>query len=881
MQKTLFLAAVAATLTACGGGGGNSSVIGVFTDSEVANVEYETSSGLRGLTDATGRYQYREGDTVTFRIGGLVLGTGPAKGTVTPMDLVSGANSINDPEVVKILQVLQSLDDDNNPANGINIPTAVRSAIGSNTRNLKDITDLNTNIIAAVQSALPGRTLKQADAAKAHFADTLSKLEAKEKIAALGGVSNFVIGGSGKNCSSFNGDTQSSNCSADWTTILANDPAYAGKTKANISFDSNYVLPTFTYSLTQANRDRFDAVPTALFDAGRKATVLNAIDGRIAGNANKTNLSFPDFDGSKPEYANGSALWNSDLSNNDYGLLLLSMCATATPANGTDCTLSNTNISAVQNGAFDSGTNRDKAIVILQSMQASLGAGTIKYRRNSDGSTASPNFRAEFQSRTLAADGSAVSAGLTANLTGAEKAILRSAFVDAMPQTNRKIEARTVKYLSNQASYDIYTQFVEAAKVLAGGGKPKIGVVTASADNAFYDADINVWAFKSAGADVVYLPFNGGLRRAMDANDCNKLIYYYDSFANTNAAGDALHMDQAYPDYAQAQADACNNPTALRSTLQGLNGIYFSGGDQARHLESLFTKSGSGNATNFTASAEISALRNRFDAGQLVVAGTSAGNHIQGGGSWNNTAVPMIGGGDSYAALSSGFAQGTGAALETPSLATRYAAGGHGLFKYGVLDSHFSQRTREGRLVRATKEGGMDYGFGVDENTALVVGKPTPSGSTTMSVLGAGGVFVVDVRSATASGTANGNYSINGVKAHYLVQGDTLTINAQGRLSVSLSANASRPVLPLVQNAVPVSQTQIMDYGSSNFLKMARAMGLNGATSAVGTNASSSDGRTTQTQAYTLTLTRSGNSMFRGTADRVSYTNLELSIVPN
>lgn len=879
MQKTLLLAAVAATLTACGGG--NSSLSGVFTDSEVANVEYETSSGLRGTTDSGGRYQYQEGDTVTFRIGGLVLGSGPAKGTVTPMDLVSGATSINDAEVTKILQVLQSLDDDGKPENGINISSAVRSAIGTNVRSLKDISDLNTNIITAVQSALPGRTLKSADAAKAHFADTLSKLEAKAKIDDLGGISNFVIGGGGKNCSSFNGDTQSSNCSADWTTILANDPAYTGKTKANISFDSNYVTPTFTYSLTQANRDSFNAVPASLFDSTRKATVLAAVDSRIAGNGNKTNLSFSGFDGSNPEYANGSALWNSDLSNNDFDSLLLSMCATATPANGADCSLSTTNVAAVQSGSFENTANRDKAVVILQSMQAALGTGSIKYRRNSDGTTASPNFRSEFQSRILAADGSPVSAGLTANLTNAEKAILRSAFVDANPQTNRKIEARTVKYLSNKASYDIYTEFVEAAKVLAGGSKPKIGVVTASADNAFYDADINIWAFKSAGADVVYLPFNGGLRRAMDANDCSKVNYYYDAFANTNAVGDALHMDQVYPDFAQAQADACTNTQALTATLQGLHGIYFSGGDQARHLESLFTRSGSGNATAFAASAEITTLRHRFNAGQLVVAGTSAGNHIQGGGTWNNTAVPMIGGGDSYAALTGGFAQGTGAALETAASATRYAAGGHGFFKYGVLDSHFSRRTREARLVRATKEGSMDYGFGVDENTALVVGKPASDGSTTMTVLGEAGVFVVDVRNATVASASNAPYSISGVKVHYLIQGDRLRIDTNGDLRVHLSSNAARPVLAANNNAAAVTQDKVMDYNSTNFLKMARTMGLTGAANATGTNANSADGRTTQMQAYTLTLSRTNDSVFRGTTDRVSYTNLNLAIAPN
>nr|WP_315202950.1 hypothetical protein [uncultured Albidiferax sp.] len=882
MQKSFLLASVAMAVSACGGGGGGSSpsasaLTGQFIDAAVANVDYETSSGLRGSTDANGSYRYNPGDTVTFRIGGLNLGSGPASGTVTPLDLVHGATSVNNAEVVKILQVLQTLDSDNDPGNGISIAAAVRSAIGTSGRNLKDITDLNTAVVNLVQTALPGRTLKSSDAAKAHFIDTLNKREASIQLASLGTVTNFVVGGGGKNCSSFNGDTQSSNCSADWTTILAQDPAFAGLSKANISFDANYVMPTFTYSLTTANRDRFNGVAAPLFDSGRKATVLAAVDARLAGNGAKNQLSFSDFDGSKPLFADGAALWGSELSANDFDALLLAMCATASPTNGSDCSLASSNIAAVQAAAFDSSTNRTKAVLILQALQASLGTGTIKYRRNSDGSTASPNFRAEFQARKLAADGSPVAAGLTAGLSNAEKAVLRSAFVDPNAQTNRKIEARTVKFLSNQASLDIYTQFVQAAKRMAGGGKPKIGVVTASADNAFFDADINIWALKSAGAEVVYLPFNGGLRKAMDANQCSQVVFHYDAYANTNTVGDALHMDQVYPDLAAAQSAACNNPGGLISTVQSLHGIYFSGGDQARHLESLFTKSGS----LFTASAELTALRSRFEQGNLVVAGTSAGNHIQGGGTWKGLDVPMIGGGDTYAALTGGFSQGSGAALETPGAASRYAKGGHGFFAYGVLDSHFSQRTREGRLVRATQESGMDYGFGVDENTALVVGKKTSNGGTNMSVLGAGGVWVVDVRTAIASGSPTGNYTVSGVKVHYLVQGDTLSITPSGELQVKLSSHGGRPILAHVPSASAVTQTQIMDYGSSNFLKMARAMGLSGASTASGTNSASADGRTTQTQAYTLTLTRGANSVFRGVGDSISYSNLSLAITPN
>lgn len=870
---------LAALLSACGGSE-SPRLTGQFVDAAVGNAQYETSSGLKGNTDAKGQFVYRAGDTITFTIGGLILGSAPAKQVLTPLDLVPGSSSIHDVQVVKLLQLLQTLDEDGEPSNGLHIPAAVHSALGAEKRALAGSSDLDAAIIPAIQSVLPGRALQPQDKAVAHFADTLNKLEAADKMASLGGISNFIIGGGGKNCSSFNGDRQSSHCAADWTTILANDPVFAGKTKAQISFDSNYVLPTFTYSLTQANRDRFQAIPTGLFDDARKATVLAAVDSRIASNGAKTQLNFADLDGSKPLYADGDALWATTLSLGDFDLMVQALCGTATPGNGADCQLSNSALAAVEGAAFGNTEHRAQAMVVLRRLQATLGSGSIKYRRNADGSTATPNLRTEFRALKLAADGSAVTAGLSAGLTTAEKALLRSAFVDANPQLSRKIEARTVKYLSNPASYDIYTGFVDAARALAGGNKPRIGVVTASADNAFYDADINVWALRSAGADVVYLPFNGGLRRAMDTNQCSQAVAHYDAFANTNAAGEALHMDQVYPDYAQAQADACNNPSALNATLQGLHGIYFSGGDQARHLESLFTKRVSGGASIFAASAEINTLRQRFDAGQLVVAGTSAGNHIQGGGTWKNTAVPMIGGGDSYAALTGGFAQGTGAALETAGAATRYAAGGHGFFKYGVLDSHFSRRAREARLVRATREGGMDYGFGVDENTALVVGKPSSDGSTSMTVLGEAGVFVADVRGATVASTGNAPYRISGVKVHYLIQGDRLTIDAAGDLTVKLSSHAARPLLSANSKTAPVTQEKIMDYNSSNFLKMARAMGLSGAASAQGTNAASDDGRTTQTQGYALTLSRSPDTVFRGTTDRVSYSGALLSIAP-
>ena len=886
MKKSLLSLAIIGALSACGGGGDSVTIAqpsagpiltGQFVDSAIGNVAYSTSSGLAGTTNASGNYNYRAGDTVRFSIGKIVLGQGVAGPLVTPIQLVNGATDFDNANVVKILQVLQTLDDDLNPANGINISNAVvtRLTALASEKNVRDITDLTADVIApAFASGAPA--LKTAAAAKLHFADTLGALEASSQFAKFPGISNFVIGGGNRNCSSFNGEGQTANCAADWATILAQDPAFVGLTKANISFDTSYALPDIRFSITQANIDKLAALPASLFDAGRKVAVVTAVKARLAAADPKTALSFSDFDGSKPLFANGATIWNTTLSLADFDRMVLTLCGTAAPVNGADCSLSNASIGAIESATFSTAVNAQIA-VILRNLQAAYG-NVIKYRRDLAGATATPNLRTEFQARQLAADGSPVQSGLTLNLSKTEIAILRSTFGDAAAsQANRKTEARTVKFLSDKGSFDIYTAFVAAAQAANGGRKPTIGVVTAASENPFLDRDINVLALKSAGAEVIYLPLEGGLRKAIDAGDCANTQFYYDSYANTNASGDYFNMGQVYPDLAALQTGYCANSGAtLNAAIQGLSGIYFGGGDQARHLKSLVTKNGAGAHT--VASAQLVALKARFDAGLLVVAGTSAGDHIQGGGQWKGKPVSMIGGGDSYATLKGGFVAGTGPLPASDSTPNSYANGGLGFFKYGVLDSHFTRRTREGRLARHTKETGMDYGFGVDENTSLVVGRPDAAGKTSFAVLGSGGVFIIDVRTASASGGTSGNYSIEGAKAHYLTPGDSAEIDAAGNLTVTLSP--TKPLLPLVSTQATIKQTKVQDYGSSNFLALAKATGVSGASIGYGTTEDSADGNQSS-PLYSATLTRSAGASFRGISNgRVSYTNVNLKFAP-
>ena len=419
-------------------------------------------------------------------------------------------------------------------------------------------------------------------------------------------VANVIMGGAERRCSSFSGSAQSADCTADWDTILAQDPAFKGLSREDISFEADYPSPDFTYSLTQARIDALGDVPARLFGADAKAFWVHALGQALQAAGPQHGLRWQALEALLPQPAHGSAM----------------------------------------------------------------------------------------------------------QLTLAQGAMLRTALVDPLPHYRRKVQARSTRFSSNTASVALTEAFVAAARAANGGNTPLVGVVTASAgSHPFADHDINTAMLRSAGANVVYLPLEGGLRQALDANDCAHLRYYYDSYTNTKPERAVYHADLLFPDLAEQQQQLCaNRGRALNALLSRLNGIYFSGGNQARHLESLVGQDGTGAYT--VRSAQLAILQRRHAQGRLVVAGTSAGNHIQGGGLWRGKPVPMVGGGSSHDALRGGFAPGRGVAGDTATLGQTehnthfapviYARGGLGVFRFGVLDSHFSKRAREGRLVRAT-----------------------------------------------------------------------------------------------------------------------------------------------------------------------------------
>ncbi len=137
---TLSLAAMTALLIGCGGGssgggtptssiaggGATSSTAtvkngGIFVDAAVKGLSYTChTSETTGTTDATGRYDCAEGDTtVTFAIGTRNLGTTTIADIITPRSFFNGAN--RDDEILNLAQLLQTMDKDGNPDNGIEL----------------------------------------------------------------------------------------------------------------------------------------------------------------------------------------------------------------------------------------------------------------------------------------------------------------------------------------------------------------------------------------------------------------------------------------------------------------------------------------------------------------------------------------------------------------------------------------------------------------------------------------------------------------------------------------------------------------------------------------------------------------------------------------
>ncbi|HEY9033774.1 MAG TPA: choice-of-anchor O protein, partial [Pseudomonadales bacterium] len=131
LQKTPVAAAIAASLamllTACGNNDHDTGLlpakVGTFVDSPVDGLDYK---GIRsGKTSGGGHYYFQPGSSVAFYIGRIRLGSlQGTEETVSPRDFFADAHLsdyINNQNLLNILVLLQSLDDDGDTSGGITI----------------------------------------------------------------------------------------------------------------------------------------------------------------------------------------------------------------------------------------------------------------------------------------------------------------------------------------------------------------------------------------------------------------------------------------------------------------------------------------------------------------------------------------------------------------------------------------------------------------------------------------------------------------------------------------------------------------------------------------------------------------------------------------
>ncbi|PYZ91988.1 hypothetical protein CR194_17475 [Salipaludibacillus keqinensis] len=290
---------------------------------------------------------------------------------------------------------------------------------------------------------------------------------------------------------------------------------------------------------------------------------------------------------------------------------------------------------------------------------------------------------------------------------------------------------------SGDGADEIYETMVE----LSGGTEGKIGVITASS----YPYD---WDCEDFGEST-----DGGCNDPDVSNSKMNANYYIDAFADYGIEAEWVPVDIANIEVGDSEE------WAERIDNGEFSGFFLGGGDQSRYITSLVRENDQG---DWTDSAVLGAIRAKFEEGKLMIAGSSAGAAVQ-------ASEYMITGGDSYRGITEGSLEGY---HSDGSILGYYEEGGLGFFSYGLIDSHFSERAREGRMIRLAADVGVGKVYGVDETTALVV-RNANHPAVDMEVVGENGVQIFDLNKAEVhQGESDGEWAIDQVKSTYLHHGD-------------------------------------------------------------------------------------------------------------
>lgn len=221
------------------------------------------------------------------------------------------------------------------------------------------------------------------------------------------------------------------------------------------------------------------------------------------------------------------------------------------------------------------------------------------------------------------------------------------------------------------------------------------------------------------------IPIGGGEDRVKDMEIHRKFVELSgDDKADIVVIPTASRLEETGPDYNRifselgagkveflpiTQRADCENPT-FAEMLDRATGIFITGGNQLR-------------LSTILGGTLVAQKIRRQNAAGVPVAGTSAGASVM--------SEHMIAGGNSNAAPAEGNVN---------------LAPGLGLTNAVIIDQHFTQRNRLGRLLTASSFNPFLIGMGIDEDTGAFIGP-----DNVFEVVGSGTVTVVDARHLTHS----------------------------------------------------------------------------------------------------------------------------------
>lgn len=181
---------------------------------------------------------------------------------------------------------------------------------------------------------------------------------------------------------------------------------------------------------------------------------------------------------------------------------------------------------------------------------------------------------------------------------------------------------------------------------------------------------------------------------------------------------------------------------AYLKAIEDATGVFLTGGNQLRLSTAL-------------GGTEVARAIRKASASGVVVAGTSAGAAF--------LSEHMIAGGDEG---------------PTPRAGMVTLAPGLGLTNRVIIDQHFRQRDRLGRLLTALAYNPFAVGLGLDEDTCAVIGP-----DNTFEVVGEGAVTVVDAAGVSYSAMGRvregAPISLIGVRLHVLADGTCFDLDSR------------------------------------------------------------------------------------------------------